>query len=78
MFSNDVVPIMKAEDYATFNWKDLEVQRNADSQLRGVCSSLHNFLADRRANRVAYDSLGFQARINITYLLHGAESFLRS
>jgi len=69
---------MKAEDYLVFNCRDLEVQRNADSQFRGVCSSLQNFTTDRRANRVAYDSLRFQARINITYLLHGADSFLRS
>jgi hypothetical protein len=56
------------------NCRGLEVQRNADFILCGVCSSLHNFLADRRANIVAYDSLGFQARINITYLLHGASA----
>jgi hypothetical protein len=67
VFSNDLFPIMGAEDYAVFTRGDLEVQRNAGSQFRGVCSSLHNFLADRRANRVAYDSLGSQALINITY-----------
>ena len=69
MLSNDVFPITKAEDYAMFNYSDLEVRRNAHSHMRGVCSSLHNCLSDRRANRVAYDSLGLQARINITYIL---------
>jgi len=74
MLSNDVYPIVKAEDYAMFNYRHFEVQRNADSHLRGVCSSLHNFLADRRSNRVAYDSLGFQARININYSMEQSPS----